>query len=413
MSQTLPFHLLFYFHAVKASIDPNSILLEEAKAGRIEELKALFLAHPSQALNANLALDASFLSALCLACGGGHQEAALFLLQKAGADPNNTAGAAAAAADAAQGFPRDPNGDRLLCSGSGLLTGGGYGRLPATPLMLAAEAGLEDVVLDLLARGARVDERRAGDGWTALHLGAACGNALVMSALLAAPLADPGVRTARLETPLTVACSYGHLAIADMLLGEGSEEEDRAADGGKKKEEAVAGAGVAEVVGTAKMFGFGTVGTKSQRGNRRHAEERTWAGRTPLHEAAANGHTELVLRLLAHGVSADVVDARGATALVLAARWGHSAVAVPLVKIGAATLDATTIEGDTALHAAAGTRAAGASVVVRMLLRANVDVDARNASGSTREYGKYSFLNIYVEIPKEVTSDSRAQTVAA
>lgn len=159
----------------KASIDPNRILLEEAKAGRVHELEALLLEHPAHALNVNLALDASFFSPLCLACVGGHQDAALFLLRKAGADPNNTTGAAAAAADAAQGYPSDPNGDRSLCSGSGLLGGGGYGGAPATPLMLAAEAGLEGVVLDLLARGARVDARRAGDGWTALHLGAASG----------------------------------------------------------------------------------------------------------------------------------------------------------------------------------------------------------------------------------------------
>lgn len=206
-----------------------------------------------------------------------------------------------------------------------------------------------------------------------------------MAALLAAPFADPGMRTARLETPLTVACSRGHLAIADMLLGEGSEDEATGGGGGKKKaKEAATGAGAAQVVGKAEMFGFGTGGMKA-RGFRRHAEDKTWARRTPLHEAAANGHTELVLRLLAHGVSADVVDARGATALVLAARQGHSAAAAPLVKNGAATLEATTTEGDTALHAAAGMCASGASAIVKMLLRAAVYVDARNASGSTRE----------------------------
>lgn len=367
------------------SADPHYILLSEAKAGRVNELEALILARPDPTFNVNLALDSSFMSPLCLACAGGHRDAATFLLQKANADPNNKAGAAAAAADASQGHPRDPNGDRLLCHGS-MAGAGNYDSTPPAPLMLAVEAGLEDVVVDLLARGARVDARRAGDGWTALHLCAAQGHALIMRTLLSAPLADPGVRTTQLETPLTVACSKGHLAIADMLLGEGGDETTV----GKKESEETGGQtalGKRTVRGTTSS----DVGSaaKNSRGTRRHAEERTWAGRTPLHYAAAEGHTEVVLRLLAHGVSANLVDAQGATPLILAARRGHSATVAVLVVDGRATLNATTMEGDTALHAAAGTSADGASAAVRLLLRNGADVDARNAFGSTGEQRRW------------------------
>lgn len=332
----------------------------------------------------------------------------MFLLRKALADPNNAAGAAAATADAAHGYPRDPNGDRLICAGGSNVPGdagsgdggGNYGSAPATPLMLAAKTGLENVVQELLARGARVDARGGANGWTALHYGAARGHALVMKSLLTAPLADPGVRTARLETPLTIACSHGHLAIADMLLGDDNSDRDSNAtgigggdgSGAKQTKEVAEGNATAAEVQKSEMFGFPMAGMKSRRGARRHAEEKTWAGRTPLHEAAANGHTELVLRLLAHGVSADVVDTGGATPLILAARRGHASAAAPLVTSGTATLQATTTEGDTALHAAAGTAVDGASVVVRALLRSDADVDVRNRAGSTRELIVQLFL---------------------
>ncbi|CAN0504863.1 unnamed protein product, partial [Ectocarpus sp. 12 AP-2014] len=56
----------------KVSEDPNSILLEEARAGRVDGLKACLDDFASRT-DVNGALDRSFLSPLCLACRGGHE----------------------------------------------------------------------------------------------------------------------------------------------------------------------------------------------------------------------------------------------------------------------------------------------------------------------------------------------------
>lgn len=381
---------------MQASIDPHDILLEEAKAGRTHGLEAILEQRSAHNFDINRTLDSDFLSPLCLACAGGHEDAALFLIRTAGADVNNAFGAAAAVFDAAQGYPRAASGDRLIFNGAG---GGGerFGSAPATPLMLAIEAGLERVVVELIARGARVDTRRAIDGWTALHVCAWRGHALIMRSLLAAPLADPGTRTARLETPLSIACSNGHLAIADMLLDVGSEQADNIE--GTMNDGAAAGKVVQAVgAGNGGIASSRLTGSRS-RGARRHAEERTWSGRTPLHRAAARGHTEIVLRLLIHGVSADPVDSRRATPLILAARGGHVGAAVALVKQGRASVAASTRESDTALHASAGVSERGGVDVVRLLLGAGADVHARNALGSTGQFFYFLRFGVHGSCP--------------
>eukprot|EP00752_Nemacystus_decipiens_P011118 g9878.t1 len=366
--------------------DPNQILLQEAKAGRTFGLEAI-LEEFGPAASVNGALDRSFHSPLSLACRGGHEEAALFLLRQADADPNNALGAKAAAAAVAE----HGNGD----------VGDGDGRsggAPSTPLALAVAAGLQVVVEELLARGARVDARRAGDASTPLHLCAARGNALIMEDLLAAPLADAGVRTARLETPLSVASFHGHLSVVDMLLGSNDAadvevEENATADADGLT---ASGAGADETAGgrtSAVLVAPGAAGSeegrqrRQRRGSRRHAEERAWDGRTPLHRAAARGHTEVVLRLLDHGVAVDPTDTHGATPLHLAAGGGHWAAARALVREGEASATVATDDGDTALHAAAwsaaGANGVTADRVVRLLLDCGAEVDARNRFGST------------------------------
>ncbi|CAM9355815.1 unnamed protein product, partial [Scytosiphon promiscuus] len=370
----------------KASEDPKDEFLEEARAGRVEGLNAV-LEGSASVSDVSDALDESFLSPLCLACRGGHEEAALFLLRRADADPNNALGASRAAAAAAavgqaygNGADEDPAGVTS----------------PPTPLALAVEAGLQRVVRELLARGARVDAHRAGDGWTALHLCAKGGNALVMKLLLGAPLADAGVRTSRLETPLSVACYHGHLSVVDMLLGGDGDEGSGAAGssgGATDKDATIGGGGGGDGGGSSSERRSSTVLVAADapappaaaRGSRRHAEDRTWAGRTPLHRAALRGHTEVVLRLLAHGVTPDPADFRGATPLHLAACGGRWGAARELVRRGGASVTLTTADRDTVLHAAAWSAASAGSAErgVRLLLESGAEVDARNWLGST------------------------------
>lgn len=323
------------------------------------------------------ALDDSFLSPLCLACRGGHEEASLLLLRRADADPNNALGASRAAAAAAaigQAYGKGADEDPAAVVP------------PPTPLALAVEAGLRRVVKELLARGARVDVCRAGDGWTALHLCAKTGNALVMELLLGAPLADAGVRAARLETPLSVACFYGHLSVVDMLLG--GDDNDALGAGissaGARNAASVGGSGGRSSTALVAIDAPAPVAT---RGSRRHAEEKTWTGRTPLHQAALQGHSEVVLRLLAHGVNPDPTDFRGATPLHLASVRGRWGAARELVRRGVASVLLTTGDGDTVLHAAAWSAASAGSAArgVKLLLESGAEVDARNRLGSTGE----------------------------
>ncbi|CAM9946487.1 unnamed protein product [Discosporangium mesarthrocarpum] len=228
----------------KVSDNPNQQLLEEARFGRVRELGGI-LEELGDAIDVNKVVDDAGFSPLCLACAHGHEDAALFLLTRAGADPNNV--------------------------------DTGWGATVPTPLMLAAGTGLSRVVDELLSRGARVDARRGGDGWTALHACAAHGHALIMGALLASPLADAGVRTSKLETPLSIACSAGHLAIVDMLLSDnaGFATNHAGADGTASSPQLIPVAGPPSSASS------------------NYAEERTWGGRTPLQRAAAGGHVEV------------------------------------------------------------------------------------------------------------------------
>ncbi len=101
---------------------------------------------------------------------------------------------------------------------------------------------------------------------------------------------------------------------------------------------------------------------------------------SPLFEAAATGNTARISSLVSNaGGSVEAVDAVGRTPLFYAAREGHAAAVVKLVRSGA-RVDATNSYGATPLHAAARE---GHVPVIEALLRCGASVDAPNEYGQT------------------------------
>ncbi|TMW44625.1 hypothetical protein DOY81_010296 [Sarcophaga bullata] len=104
-------------------------------------------------------------------------------------------------------------------------------------------------------------------------------------------------------------------------------------------------------------------------------------GYTALHHACLNGHYEVAKVLLSHQAAHDIPDIRGSTPLYLAAWAGNEHIVNLLLIIrGNDSLDAQTIENETALHCAAQH---GHNAVVTALLARGADPTIRNNSFQT------------------------------
>ncbi|WP_419420461.1 ankyrin repeat domain-containing protein [Legionella sp. D16C41] len=102
-------------------------------------------------------------------------------------------------------------------------------------------------------------------------------------------------------------------------------------------------------------------------------------GNTPLHIAAACGHSDMVQLLLANGVDTNVVNNEGITPLHVAAYKGHINIVQMLLNTGT-DLNVANQTGDTPLHLAA---AEGHEEIVKMLLAKDIDVNVSNKKNAT------------------------------
>jgi len=170
-----------------------------------------------------------------------------------------------------------------------------------TPLEYAAFKGYAAVVKQLILSGADATQAsNAQLGTTVLHLAAFHGHVSVIQLLLGAGAAvDAGVGT-RKGTALHIAASRGHTAAVEVLLA--------------------AGADVHAVTQTRRT---------------RTASRLAHRESTALHVAAAKGRTAVVQALLAAGAAIDAVDWRNRTALHLAVASSRTAVVEALLAPGA------------------------------------------------------------------------------
>ena len=90
-----------------------------------------------------------------------------------------------------------------------------------TALYAASQEGQAAVIKELLSAGADVTLESITEGWTALFVGSKEGHADVVSLLLEAGASVDHLNGSNM-TPLSIACAYGHLAVAQVLCSHGA-----------------------------------------------------------------------------------------------------------------------------------------------------------------------------------------------
>src|SRR5205085_5417689 len=89
-------------------------------------------------------------------------------------------------------------------------------------LLAACRRAEPSEAAELLARGASVESRLRGSGWTPLICACACGNAETARVLLDAG-ADPSAAAADGRTPLHFSAQLGDLDLIRLLLARGAD----------------------------------------------------------------------------------------------------------------------------------------------------------------------------------------------
>lgn len=123
------------------------------------------------------------------------------------------------------------------------------------------------------------------------------------------------------------------------------------------------------------------------------------AGRRPLHRAAGENHTRIILYLVNNGAEIDIVDKSNRTALHWAAVSGHSEAAKVLLESGANILVVTKQARDTPLHCACE---AGRAEFVKTLLM---------AADHSALHDNFGALNSDDLTPYQLASKSKCKTV--
>ncbi len=200
-------------------------------------------------------------------------------------------------------------------------------RFGARPLSHAARFGHLPVVDLLLARGAPIDARNLA-GATALYFAIESDRTAVAQRLIERG-ANVNLAGRGGVTPLAVAAYRGNDTIAEALLARGAD--------GRATDET----GKSPIIYAAAAGWFDVVTLLLARNvdiNARYANDLTllmWASRTGMELAPEPQAIKVVRQLLDLGARIDDRDARGRTALMIAAEGGHGGIAHLLLARGA------------------------------------------------------------------------------
>ena len=239
-----------------------------------------------------------------------------------------------------------------------------------TPLHSAATADHPETARALASIGADVNARDVIDE-TPLHSAAVAGSTETALVLVTVGV-DVNARDVFGRTPLHLAARWGHTETGRALVAAG-------ADVDAENEDGLTPAHLAEMGGhreTASAVNAVPQGCGSVPGEN---SEETARLAFSLHEAAAQGDTKTVRRLIITGTNVNARSKEGSTALHLAALSGHTEIVWALVGAGASVV-ARDDDGATPLHGAAR---GGDTETTLALIMAGSDVNARNVFGRT------------------------------
>ncbi|KZZ90271.1 Ankyrin repeat-containing domain protein [Moelleriella libera RCEF 2490] len=222
--------------------------------------------------------------------------------------------------------------------------------LGRTPLFLAAQQGHENIMQQLLKNGADV-ELKDRLGWTPLSVAASQGHGTIVDRLLEIGV-DTEMKDSWGRTPFLLAAAYGRQTVVLRMLKVGTNAESK------------------NELGQTPLLQRGRILVDAQDNN----------GRTALALAAKNGHIAVAQLLIDGGAEVESRSAMGCTTLSYAALGGHEDVARLLLDSGRAKVNAKDDAGRTPLAWAAR---GGHVAVARLLLARDAEVDSKDARGYT------------------------------